>query len=527
MKKNLNLSLSALVLAATLAALNYGCGNKPGSTVTPGGGTAPSVVSVEKTSFNDVTAKLDAGGNFYMYLGTEQWLDGLSARLGKFQQSLSSIPDVPPEQVANINKGFDLVVRLVKDSGIEDVSGVGMSSVEFEKGVYRNKMLLHHYAEKGTGFIWKLTGQGPHALNGLDFLPTDTALAAFGDLDVPLVWTTIQKEVGQADLPQAKAWMDKLPALFEQQTQVKWDAFLNSLGGEFGFVLTLDESNSIPVPLPSGALTVPTPGLMLVAKVNDDTIFNRIDQQLKAMPSIISVDKPGLKMRTMPVPLPFVGELRPSTATSGGYLFIASSDALIDEALAVKGGKAGLKATDEFKHLSQGLPDQGNSFCFLSERLGQVIMQAQQQAMAGQSGNSQKAQWLQSLFQSQPTFAYTVGVNTPEGCFSVGNGSQSYANMVLLPGVAAAGMMAAVAIPNFVKARETSQRNACINNLRQLDAAKNEWALEKGKKTGDVPTMDDLKPYLVRVPHCPAGGTYSINAVGQPPTCSIPGHELP
>src|ERR1017187_5708146 len=52
-------------------------------------------------------------------------------------------------------------------------------------------------------------------------------------------------------------------------------------------------------------------------------------------------------------------------------------------------------------------------------------------------------------------------------------------------------MMLAIAIPNFVKARATSQKNACINNLRQIDSAKNEWALESGKKPGDVPTEQD------------------------------------
>ena len=96
-----------------------------------------------------------------------------------------------------------------------------------------------------------------------------------------------------------------------------------------------------------------------------------------------------------------------------------------------------------------------------------------------------------------------------------------------LPAVAVPAMLAAIAIPNFVKARATSQQNACINNLRQLMPPNNEWALEKGKQSTDTPTMDDLKPYLRKIPHCPAGGTYTINAVGQPPECSIPDHKLP
>ena len=93
--------------------------------------------------------------------------------------------------------------------------------------------------------------------------------------------------------------------------------------------------------------------------------------------------------------------------------------------------------------------------------------------------------------------------------------------------VAIIGLLAAIAIPNFVKARSTSQMNACINNLRQIDAAANEFALEKGKKTGDAIVLDtDLTPYIKlnsasSIPPCPAQGAYTCNAVGTTPVCSL------
>jgi len=93
-------------------------------------------------------------------------------------------------------------------------------------------------------------------------------------------------------------------------------------------------------------------------------------------------------------------------------------------------------------------------------------------------------------------------------------------------------MMMAIAIPNFVKARDTAMQNACINNLRQIDGAKNEWALENGKTNGTPVTEADIKPYLKLKANedflkCPAGGTYTIGPVGENPTCSVPGHQLP
>ena len=107
--------------------------------------------------------------------------------------------------------------------------------------------------------------------------------------------------------------------------------------------------------------------------------------------------------------------------------------------------------------------------------------------------------------------------------------------------VAIIGLLAAIAIPNFVRARATSQANACINNMRQIDAACNEFALEQGKTTGSAaPSLtSDLTPYIKlnsngSIPECPAGGSYTVGTIGQVPavTCSLgntvnPPHQLP
>ena len=97
--------------------------------------------------------------------------------------------------------------------------------------------------------------------------------------------------------------------------------------------------------------------------------------------------------------------------------------------------------------------------------------------------------------------------------------------------VAIIGLLAAIAIPNFVRARTTSQKNACINNLRQIDGAKQQWALENKQLSSAVPTSTVLTPYLGRGagnwPSCPASGTYAVLAVNTRPTCTVALHVLP
>jgi len=95
--------------------------------------------------------------------------------------------------------------------------------------------------------------------------------------------------------------------------------------------------------------------------------------------------------------------------------------------------------------------------------------------------------------------------------------------------VAIIGLLAAIAIPNFVKARETAQKNTCINNLRQIDSAKQQWALENNKTTGAAGPSSAVVGTYIRggFPACPASGDYTINNIGTPPTCSVTGHVLP
>jgi hypothetical protein len=73
------------------------------------------------------------------------------------------------------------------------------------------------------------------------------------------------------------------------------------------------------------------------------------------------------------------------------------------------------------------------------------------------------------------------------------------------------------------------QIGPCINNLRHLDGAKQQWALENRQPAEAIPNPADIEPYLNdgALWNCPAGGVYTLNAVGTPPTCSVPGHALP
>lgn len=111
--------------------------------------------------------------------------------------------------------------------------------------------------------------------------------------------------------------------------------------------------------------------------------------------------------------------------------------------------------------------------------------------------------------------------------------------LAIITGLVAFGIYFVVIEPmSHRHARVTTPANACINNLRQIDAAANQFALEHNKTNGDAINFPaDLTPYIkltrdYKVPSCPSGGTYHISTVGEVPACSLsntvnPPHVLP
>lgn len=475
---------SALVASVMIAGCDSKHSGGPGHPSSAGTAT-PSVTPARQTSFAEVTSQLDPGGTVYGYLATDQWLAGLSTNITELKGLVLGLPDVSSADAKNIGLVADFFANAVGKSGIENLNGVGISGVQLTPELHRTKFILNHGQGRGDGLLWNIFGKQPHALAGLDLLTTNTAVAAFGDTDFAALWSAIEKGLGESGVPELERGIAKWPAEFEKGTKLSWPAFLASLGGEAGFVLTLDEAHRISLPVDKQSLEIPAPGLLLAIKVNNDLLFDRLSEELKKNEKTKFTDEGGVKMYAMPLPIPLPLELQITLARAGEYLFVATAPTLVQDALAVRAGKLpGVKQTADFQALQKFAPSTGNSFSYVDRRFSATIIAVQKQILSGNAKMPPKQmELLEKLFLSRgPNYGFSVGSHTATGWQSVSVGNQDSSAAVLAAPVAGVAVGAAMVLPALAKAKEKAQSINCVNNLKQVNLALRIWATDHGDK---------------------------------------------
>ena len=459
------------------------------------------IVSAEPTSFDAIAKHLDAGGGLYFYLSTETFLKNASAKLAEIAPTALAAAKVDDATRAQLAAAWKSLAQFTGNSGLNEISGFGSSSIALEPGYYQSKGMLHHYVGKGNGLLWKLSSATPNALDFAAYLPEKTALATSGNTKLEPIWTALNQEA--ASNPDLRQELNTLAQQFQQTTGLDLPALLASLGPNYSMALTLDESRPTVVPGgPNGPLTIPEPGLAIFIQVQDDVLINRIDQALAAIPLVTKTDEPELKFRSvaLPMPMPF---LRPTVAWKKGLLILGSSDQLIREMFDVKAGKKpGLAATPTFKKYMTGLPTNGSSFAYMSPAVQKALHEVQLSSFKQDSRTDPAIQKLIETITnlSQPGTVCSVTEETPEGWISTTHGNDDPATQIAAVGATVpAALLAGVAVPNFIRARERSQATQIKGDLRMIDAALNQWAAEQKKAPGTQPTTDDIKPYLKNI----------------------------
>ncbi len=514
--KNIILLFASLFLVTN-------CGQPP---ATP---TATPAESTVDSPYAETLTILDAGGVTYQLMdGAYEWqaikpmLDFFSTMV--FMGIKEGSPETLSPEVIESLKG------LPRRIGFQEMLVRGSSTIESPEGGYLSKFVIQKKAG-ASGWIWNLSGEQIDIAKRIRQFPDTTVLLSHYALNAPLLQQEIKKEL--AVFPQALDAMTLGEATLKDMN-IPLEAMLNSIQKGISFGVTLNEQATWNLPIPDLALSIPETGFVIMLPDENSEIMNYLVTQIQEnMPIpllMIDAEVEGITVKTLPVPAPVSTAVSLQMVNLDGTTLIATSPNLMQQLIQRRDGSQDAPLLDSIKSLDNtqasfaliGDPKIGKLFDDSSEKIIAMIDEPEAEEMMGPM-----IDYYKSIFFSIPQ----VTLNRNEGNVNVSvmihqnplAPQYSGSSAMTLPMMG--GLMAAIALPSFQKARESAQEAACTNNLRILEAAKDQIAIENDLASGAQVTPAKVSEYLHQgnFPECPQGGTYTLNPIDTPPACSIHG----
>lgn len=529
------LARPVVALAVVLLGALAGCEKKPIATPAP---TPPPPLNPQSArTFAATGDHLDTGGDFYLYLRTEQMLERVPMAMDAWKETLvaaggGQLP-LPPEQ---IDAYYKVLKQTVMDTGVTQLRAFGMSSIELEPGLCRTRTICYTGELAQRGLLWRLGGSNaPHPIAALDFLPATTVYAGFSDFDPATVWQFAQQVISQIPDEDLRNRILATQGLAQPFLGMPIPELLATLDSEFGMVITADETEKMTVPIEGRPLEVPQLAGAILVRVKDDKLYdllvNRLQMALGQTMPMKTMDTPALRMITVQVPqtgLP----LTPTLARFGHWLVISTSESLVHQlARAEPNPPPLMRDTPAFQRFAKLEKLEANAFTYLSERGANILRTIQLSSMKAQPGLPPQLEENLSKFYDffSQKFCFSVGRVEKDGyattMYSAHGSEQIVAVMVGVP----LGIAAAVAMPALVESKHRDEATRSLAELRTLDAVIKQYTTEANLAPGTIIPPSELARYVSEtsslgkrlqegpVLNDPFGHPYSPFIAGQPP----------
>jgi hypothetical protein len=485
------------------------------------------------TAFDRVTQHLDPGGSFYFYWSLEEILGHLSAALTTARDRALRSFRSPNEKEQFIDTS-DLVIQLIRSSGIEGLSAFGGSSKQVENNLYLTKAFA--YAPQPSGFLWQTFTKAPHRFAALDFLPANTAAFGLYDINLLALWQALLKDLATSRIQEVVIALNEFARQVHSNTGMTVDELLGSLGDEAGFVVTLNQDVKVPIPLPNGMVEIPEPAGAIFWTVRDDRLFDRLDEMFATNPATQKEDRPDLRIRVIPGAAP-VEYIRPTLAKIKNYLIIASNDKLVRNfAESLAGNAPTISTVAEFKDLAKDVGDSGNMAQYISKGFQQTYYEALWKYLLASGPTNDKGvlEWEKTFYDLLKDWAaYGVAVREPDGLYFVRketkNINEFLGQLLTGPAYILFGQEAGsrTASSNDVESTkkepvDPATLDGIRLNLQKIADAK-EKALKARHQHKTQPLLrPEVEKYLPGWVESVIGETYEIGAIGESPYATAP-----
>jgi hypothetical protein len=324
--------------------------------------------SAENNTYWQVTAKLDQGGEAFGYLHTEKITAALMRLFTNLEKNIAPATSGGGQKAA---QAFSALNMIFKGYGLEEISGLGYSSITLKPGLHRNRFVVYHRPGRDQGLMWSIAGSAPRYLDEMDMLANDTALAFVADYNIEKLAAWIGKQGQKMSGQEMNQGLSMLKTGLAS-AGIDGDRLLKSYGGRLGFILTLDPEKRVAIPVGGSSISIPEPAIAFLVKVNDTYLFDLIKGKATLSGQALFKDEAGVKKIAFPrLPMPF--PLEPTIAQKDNWLIVASMGSVVEGVFGTKGPK--LSDSEEYVSLAYKLPRRGNGFGFVSPKVPRLVAQ--------------------------------------------------------------------------------------------------------------------------------------------------------
>jgi hypothetical protein len=484
--------------------------------------TSQAEESPDNPAFQRVAANLDPGGVLYLYWSAEKVLGDLDKKLESVRDLTLSDPSLSQDEKNSVRQNFDLGIRLIFKSGLQDVKAVGFSSREIEPGFFLNK--TYTYFPDRSGFVWDAFAKAPHDFPFLKMVPEKTEGFAFFDFDLASLWSGLSKVLAMSETPEVAKWQQHFSQQVQAFTGLSLEDVLGSLGGQVGIIVTLEPTSMVRIPFGNEQYEMPEPAAALVWKVRNEKLFDRLDVLFGMNPKVQKIDEPDVRMRVLEgvEEMPY---LTPTMARYGDYLIVSSSEKLVRGMIDADSGRTqGIRTSSEFIRLSAGMPEKGNGVAYIAKRLQKTLGELQLKLSQLREGGNPllDAMSVKLSGTSADAATYVVAGTADDGWFTIGKATKDVNEMLGEFLTVPAYYFAIASVEEAKRARGNDKLAKIKQNLADLRAAKEEAISEKNLPEGQMLTRQDVEEYITEWPRSLVGETYEVGTVGAPPYATAP-----
>jgi hypothetical protein len=492
-------------------------------------------LSTVEGRYTHVTSKLDAGGVYFHYVDLDGLADLYFEAGEKFLaaiQEQASDPEVQTALGQVLEKGGPIYNYL----GITAIQGFGSSSVPDGDG-YLTKSFLALDSTKHTDRP-KVLIEGPRARRGLHLAPKETQ--AFFSFDAS-VRNAIQIVYDIAAITHPDVGARQLDQGFEMAqafTTIPWKQSLESLEGEMVLAAWADGDEWRTMDDADEPFEYPVVHYLAALQTTDSALADGILNWAQMQTFKVETTELGEATVSTLVPPEFLkGAPQVSIARDETFTYFASAPGLIADAMGrLQQETGGLVDSAEFQRMREGFPLECNSIAYFDQSANEILLEMSRRNAAEDEAAMRMMESLKELGESiaKPMSTMAVAVHEPDGISWYSRGpSSARANGAMFV-AAGAGMLTAISVPGFLRAREISRRNACQENQSKLDGAVTQYMLENRLPSIDaaideigvmgqtednrdvwVGTLVGEDSYLRFSPVCPSGGLYSLVKTGE------------